>query len=242
MILSDWYQKKLGQYINMHERKQLETLLPQFQGLYLLQLGCVNQTEWLNTSSIFHKIIVGNDFYNSSTISLIASSYTKLPFPNETIDLVILPHTLETEELEAKATLAEALRVLTPNGHVVILGFNPWSLWGLLCNFSALQNYFPRLNHLYSMQKIRHWLFSEDANIILEKTFCYDLPLKGRSQPTSLLEKVGPLLLPSVGNLYIMVAKKQVIPLKPIKTDWNLETIFRSKNLGEPTVGRVRRG
>jgi SAM-dependent methyltransferase len=55
----------------------------------------------------------------------------ELPFPHESMDVVILPHLLEFEE-EPKRALEEAWRVLKPEGRLVILGFNPWSPSGLL--------------------------------------------------------------------------------------------------------------
>lgn len=56
--------------------------------------------------------------------------FDALPFPSATIDLVVLPHTLESAR-DPHATLAEVDRVLVPEGRVVIIGFNPTSLWGL---------------------------------------------------------------------------------------------------------------
>ncbi len=57
-------------------------------------------------------------------------SFDALPFPSGTIDLAVLPHTLESAR-DPHATLAEVDRVLVPEGRVVIIGFNPASLWGL---------------------------------------------------------------------------------------------------------------
>jgi SAM-dependent methyltransferase len=53
-----------------------------------------------------------------------------LPFPANSIDLVLMPHTLDFAR-DPHATVAEVERVLRPEGRVVIVGFNPMSLWGL---------------------------------------------------------------------------------------------------------------
>jgi ubiquinone/menaquinone biosynthesis C-methylase UbiE len=53
-----------------------------------------------------------------------------LPFAANSLDLVVLPHTLELS-LDPHATLREVERVLVPEGRVVISGLNPASLWGL---------------------------------------------------------------------------------------------------------------
>nr|WP_144329115.1 methyltransferase domain-containing protein [Tepidimonas charontis] len=52
-----------------------------------------------------------------------------LPFPADSLDLVLLPHTLELSA-DPHAVLREVARVLVPNGRVVIAGLNPASWWG----------------------------------------------------------------------------------------------------------------
>jgi SAM-dependent methyltransferase len=56
--------------------------------------------------------------------------FDALPFPNHSLDLVVLPHALELAR-DPHLTLREVERVLVPEGRVVITGFNPLSLWGL---------------------------------------------------------------------------------------------------------------
>ena len=52
-----------------------------------------------------------------------------LPFASDSIDAIILPHTLELVE-DPYAVLREAERVLCAEGCLMICGFNPWSGWG----------------------------------------------------------------------------------------------------------------
>ena len=60
----------------------------------------------------------------------LACDFAALPFPANSLDLVVLPHTLELHA-DPQPTLREVERVLVPEGRVVISGFNPASLWGL---------------------------------------------------------------------------------------------------------------
>ncbi len=48
---------------------------------------------------------------------------------DESVDMLLMPHTLECSGFPLGA-LAEAYRVLKPEGRVVLTGFNPYSLWG----------------------------------------------------------------------------------------------------------------
>ena len=60
--------------------------------------------------------------------------FDALPFPDHSLDLVVLPHALELSR-DPHLTLREVERVLVPEGRVMILGFNPASLWGLRQRF-----------------------------------------------------------------------------------------------------------
>ena len=54
-----------------------------------------------------------------------------LPFPSGRLDLVVLVHALEFSRSPYRI-LAETERVLAPNGRVLVLTFNPLSLFGLV--------------------------------------------------------------------------------------------------------------
>ena len=53
-----------------------------------------------------------------------------LPFSEASLDLVVMPHTLETSP-DPHAVLREAARVLMPEGRIVVCGLNPASLLGV---------------------------------------------------------------------------------------------------------------
>ncbi len=52
-----------------------------------------------------------------------------LPFEAQSVDLIVMPHTLEFTS-DPHRLLREAERVLMPEGQLIILGFNSLSLWG----------------------------------------------------------------------------------------------------------------
>jgi SAM-dependent methyltransferase len=51
-----------------------------------------------------------------------------LPLQSDSVDMIILPHLLEFDAFRFQ-TMREVERVLKPEGTVVILNFNPWSIW-----------------------------------------------------------------------------------------------------------------
>ncbi len=64
-----------------------------------------------------------------------------LPFESESIDLVLLPHTLELAERSSrKCALRETARVLIPGGRVILTGFNLASLWGTKSRYAEIRS------------------------------------------------------------------------------------------------------
>src|SRR5690606_23939020 len=56
--------------------------------------------------------------------------FEELPFASQSIDLLVLPHSLELSP-EPHRLLREAERVLVPEGKLLVTCFNPYSLWGV---------------------------------------------------------------------------------------------------------------
>ena len=74
----------------------------------------------------------------------------------DSIDAVFLPHLLESTE-DPHAVLREVDRVLRPDGHVVIAGFNAWGWWGVRHYLSGRR--FPMgTQRLVSEYRLRDWL------------------------------------------------------------------------------------
>jgi hypothetical protein len=79
---------------------------------------------------------------------------------------VVLPHALELAR-DPHQTLREVERVLVPEGRVVIVGFNPASLWGLRQRAGRVRAgwagrnqplYLPRAGEFIGYWRLRDWL------------------------------------------------------------------------------------
>ena len=58
------------------------------------------------------------------------TALTRLPLRRESVGLLLLVHALDVSP-EPERLLEEAAQVLTPEGELLVLGFNSWSLWGI---------------------------------------------------------------------------------------------------------------
>ena len=122
--LQDWFSTPLGEYLLERERAYLDGVTPDIFGFHAVQLGLPG-VDLLRESRIAHKLRVarlgGPDVF---------ARCHELPFATQSIDLALLPHVLEFAE-EPHAILREVDRIMMPEGHIILVGFNPWSLWGL---------------------------------------------------------------------------------------------------------------
>lgn len=136
-----------------------------------------------------------------------------LPFPSQSVDLVVLPHTLELVA-DPHDTLREVERVLMPEGKVVIAGFNPASLWGARHRLARLGQSRPTVlpqGEFLAYWRLRDWLRLLDLEVEAGCFGCYR-PLV-RSERTwhrlQWMEHAGDRWWPVLGAVYLVVAVKR---------------------------------
>lgn len=159
---------------------------------------------------------------------------SRLPVLDDSVDAVLLPHVLETNP-DPHGVLREVNRILRPNGHVVILGFNPYSLWGV--RHLASRRRFPGgVRHLISDYRMRDWLqllnFAvQDGSFYFFQLPILRRPVRQRSKPADGdaggffsncvrgCQAFATRLMPLAG-CYILVARKEIFTLTPIRPVW----------------------
>ncbi len=126
--LHDWFQTAPGQYLLQWERAQFDKSVADVFGYHALQLG-LPEIAGLQANRMPHQWLAVAHANEAAPSTAIVTDFAALPFPESSLDLLVLPHTLEFSA-DPHATLREAERVLVPEGRVVICGLNPTSLWG----------------------------------------------------------------------------------------------------------------
>ncbi len=237
--LRDWYHSEVGQALGDQEQYQLDEVLSNLFGYHLVQLGHPLERDLLEASRIHHRVVVESESENVPAVSCL-SDFCALPFASDSLDVVVLPHTLEFEH-DPHQLLREVERTLIPEGHVVILGFNPWSLWGWLRVLVGWRHHVPWCGHFFSTLRIRDWLALLGFDTVLVRGYFYRPPIqhKGVLQRLLPLERWGGHWWPFAGAGYILVAKKRVTTLTPIKPRWRSQRILGGR-LAEPTTHRER--
>ena len=91
-------------------------------------------------------------------------SLTALPFENDSIDTIVLHHALDIE-WDVYQVLREAVRVLAPGGQLVILGFNPFSLFGASHFFLRFLQGAVWSRHFISSVRLSEWMHLLDLDM-----------------------------------------------------------------------------
>ena len=143
----------------------------------------------------------------------------KLPFEDDSLDVILLHHMLDFHRAPQQL-LREVSRVALPTGQLVIIGFNPYSLWGLCKPFGAMRDKAPWHGKYIPPSRLMDWLNLLNFKIDRAQYSLYGLPTLRASQKlpdySNGLSRNANL---PFGAIYVIVARKQVgsmIPMKPV--------------------------
>ena len=158
----------------------------------------------------------------------LAADPLQLPLASQSLDLVVLPHTLESH-LNAHHVLREAERVLRPEGQVVIAGFNSLSLWGLRRKFSGRRAGSPWDARFIGLLRLKEWLQLLGFELNGGRFGCYAPPFAQPAwhQRFAFMEKAGARWWPILGGVYVVRAVKRVHGMRVITPAWRKERARR---------------
>jgi SAM-dependent methyltransferase len=151
-----------------------------------------------------------------------------LPFAAETIDAVVLPHSLECAG-SPHSLVREAERVLVADGHLIVLGFNPWSLWGLRRRVGPQRFPFDQ-PHCIGETRLRDWLALLGLETVAVHRHLHGLPLdsEGGLRRAAFLDRWGARSWPMLAGGYVLVARKRRLSLTPLRV---------ARERGAPALG-----
>ncbi len=220
---STWQTLPNGEII----RKTIELVLApwwqKFYGYHLVKLGALSCEINIIGSTIKHQINLSNNYANSDVIANIDD----LPLQDQSVDVCLLSHALEFS-MDPHHVVREANRTLIPNGYLVITGFNPISLAGLNRFIPYRRQNTPWSEHFFSPMRIKDWLHLMGFEILADQR-CLPFSLAGKLNEQSLKSPwhdFANCYLTTFGSVYIIIAKKRVLPLTPIKPMWQIQTGF----------------
>jgi SAM-dependent methyltransferase len=224
----DWFEQPLGRSIQANEVDRLRPLLAGLYAVRAVQVGSIGSFDLLGSCDAPSRYIVDTlPGRGNESCSQVRALPEALPFDSKSIDLMVLPHTLDFSD-QPHQVLREVERVLIPEGHVVILGFNPVSLWGLRRLFSRrARRAVPWNANFIGLRRIKDWLALMHFEITGGSMLYYRPPMTKSPLLDRLfvLDKIGDRWWPMMAGVYLLVARKRVAGLTPIRPQWRLQLV-----------------
>ena len=224
--LQDWFETPLGQYLLEKEQAYLDDVTPDIFGFHALQLG-IPAVDLLRASRIAHRMRIAAD----GKPDLYAKCHEQ-PLATQSIDLVVLPHVLEFAA-QPHAILREVDRVMMPEGRLVIVGFNPWSLWGLRSSVGFSRDQYPWNGRFVSLLRVKDWLALLGFDVSAGRLVGYAPPFDSATvrRRFNFMEPAGDRWWAVGGAVYLLQAIKRVRGMRLLTPKWQEEKTAREKSL-----------
>jgi len=128
-FLFAWYETPRGKLLKELEADYLERSITVSCKHTILQIGGLGwEDDFIDCSLYKCYTILDAKCLGSANARKIKAKSSKLPLQNNSVDMVIMPHILEFDASRFQ-TMREVERVLKPEGTLLVLNFNPLSLW-----------------------------------------------------------------------------------------------------------------
>lgn len=232
--ISEWYQTAVGQILLNELKTSLDPILATTFGYYSIQLGCVAQSaQLLDACRVkYHfNLDAKGDHVNVEVHPAL------LPIATDSVDLVVLMHHL-SNSIEPHAILREAFRVLIPAGKLIIIDFNPVSLWGVRHFFQSWLERIPWCGHFYTARRLTDWmtLLGFDQQKHLQVGYMPPIHHTGLIRQLLWLEKGLKNWLPFSSALNVLVYNKNISPMTPVRHRWVARKLLLGK-VARPSIG-----
>lgn len=211
LALQRFYASPLGAAVHRAASRRLAALWPNTSGLDVLGLGYA--TPYLSAFNDPRRAVAmmpaaqGAEPWSAGAdrVSTTLAEETRLPFVDAVFDRVLLVHALEECDA-AHAMLREVWRVMAPEGRLVVIAANRWSLWA--------QSDATPFGHgrPYSRTQLSMLLSDSMFEPVVSARALYAPPITWSPlvRAAEAFERVGELLWPAQGGVVLMEAVKRL--------------------------------
>ena len=222
--LNDWLQTEQGRYVTSWELERVNSMVSDVFGFNAFQIG-LPQLDFLAENRIPLREKIGES--DAPAPVGLYCDLPALPLATGCADLVVLAHALEFHP-HPHQLLREVERILIAEGKIVIIGFNPFSLWGVKRRFRRQSEEMqdeggPWSGRYISLPRLKDWLALLGFEIDRGHFGRYAPPFKDERwlKRLSWMEKAGDRWWPVAGGVYVIRAVKRVHGMRLIKPKWS---------------------
>ncbi len=232
--LHEWFETPPGRYLLAWESTQFDRTVADIFGYHALQLG-LPALDALKANRMPHRwlasgqaVAMADRAVPAALRAALVTDFAALPFAENSLDLVALPHALELNA-DPHATLREVARVLVPEGRVVICGLNPASLWGLRQRRANLYQrlgfgtpFLPTAGEFIGYWRLRDWLRLLNFEVETGQFGCYRPAVRSEKWLGRFkwMDWSGDHWWPIFGAVYFLVAVKRVHGMRLLSPAW----------------------
>ena len=214
--LAAWWRTRIGRSLLAVEAELLGEAMEDVFGWELLQIGAWGSARELlaRGRTRAQSLVAAPGFAPGADI---IARPANLPVIGDSIDAALLPHTLEFAP-DPYAILREVDRVLVGEGQLLILGFRPWSLWGLRARASR-SGFPPGMRRVLPGNLVREWLVLLGYEVVAATRYLYLSPWSrglASDEGTGRLRRPG-LTYPLPAGAYLLKARKRLYTMTPIR-------------------------
>lgn len=231
--LRHWYQSPLGQQLYESEAAVVAKEIDSCFGFCMLQIGQVLKSSLIKNARVHQQCIIACHQSDQQTLldADLLSNFEQLAIKSNSIDAVVLFHSLEFSDYPHEI-LREVERILIAEGKLIIVAFNPYSLFSLWRYFHQLksvvtkvQSPLPSKTSFIAYHRLKDWLSLLGFSSETKQGVFFRPPIDNQALLNKLvfMEKIGETYWPFISTSYIFVATKRISTLTPIKSTWQLK-------------------
>lgn len=202
---SAWLEGK-GKPILVAEQRLLGSLLPRLVGERALEVSVGKPHQLLSTAKHRYRWQLSRQAGAS-----IRANPSHWPIARRAVDLILLHHSLDFAD-NPHQVINGAVRSLSASGVLIVVGFQPFGIWGLRRLFSN-QATVPWCARHVSFNKVSEWLSVLGCEVEQIESTCHGW---SQSLEQGLWQRLGARFWPRHGAVYMLVAKRRTAMIRPL--------------------------
>lgn len=212
--MRDWFESELGRYVLAKEQAWFDQTCVDLFGFNAMQAGLC----WLD---LLQANRMPYRFCSDLAEGQLHCRQEALPLAGHSLDLLALPHVLEFSD-NPHQVLREAERALRPEGHLLISGFNPFSLWGGCRLLRKRRGDYPWHGRFLHLNRLKDWLALLGFELQAGRMMCYAPPVNQAKwlHRFSFLEAAGDRWWALGGGIYAIHAIKRTPGMRLLTPKW----------------------
>lgn len=231
----EWYHTAMGQILLKMEARFLSRHMRVSYKQLIFQVGSLGWEDRFLDEDLFRNIfVIDRTVCGHANTQKVQGDIQQIPIASESIDIVIMPHSLEFES-DQHQVLREVERVLKPEGQLLLMGFNPWSIYGFFHYLPLKRKNTPWCGNFISRRRIMDWL----RLLNFETENCAGFYVRSAKMVTDMYENKYSSFMSLAYAVKAIKRRYTLIPLASVRASGArlvsadvIETSFRSRGNG----------